>query len=135
MCSGWVQASKTRRRGASRTRVMTRSRSTAFAEALVLSLLAAMLLLLHFQLSDIVVQTLEALFPEAAIALDPIRHLFERTRIEPAGPPLRVAAPRDEARVLEDLEVLRDGGHADVEGLGQLRDRGHAPREASQNRP
>src|SRR5258708_34972154 len=77
-CSGWVIASKTRRRGASKTRVMTISRSvgvvTVRAE-LVLALLAGMLLLLLFQfllfqLVQIVVQTIEALLPETAVVLD-----------------------------------------------------------------
>src|SRR6202171_4878659 len=73
MCSGSVQAWKTRSRGASNTRVKTISRSAA----LVLALLAAMLLLLVFQFTQIIVQTIEALLPETAIVLRPVGDFLE----------------------------------------------------------
>ena len=62
-----------RSRGASNTRVVTISRSAA----LLLALLAAMLLLLVFQFTQIVVQTIEALLPEAAIVLRPVGDFLE----------------------------------------------------------
>src|SRR5690348_13758341 len=64
-CVGSVQAPNTMSRGASTRRVMTSSRSAA-ATALGLALLAAIFLLL-LQLAQIVVETVEALPPEAAI--------------------------------------------------------------------
>src|SRR5713101_3497922 len=129
--SGSVQALKTRRRGASRTRVMTSSRSVDSMAALLLS---AMSLLPPFQLAQIAFQAVEALFPETAIVLQPVRGVLQRTRLEPAGPPLRLATARDQTGALQHLEVLGDGGKAHLEGRGQLRDRGLAGDEASKDR-
>src|SRR5690348_10344044 len=131
-CWGSVQAPYTMSRGASKRRVMTSSRSAASAAALGLALLAAIFLLL-LQLAQIVVEAVEALLPEAAIMLDPARHVLERSGLEPAWPPLRLAAARDEAGALQHLEVLGDGGHAHLERLGQLGDRGLAQGEPRQD--
>src|SRR5213594_3367167 len=123
--SGSVQALRTRRRGASKTRVRTSSRSADSVAALVL---AAMFLLQK------VVQAIEALLPEASVVFEPVRSVLERTRPEPAGSPLGLAAARDQAGALQHLEVLGDGGKAHLEGLGQLRDPGLARAEASKDR-
>src|SRR5690242_12744141 len=75
-CLGSVQAANTISRGASRRRVMTSSRS-AVSGALGLASLAA-ILLLPLQLAQVIVQAVEALLPEAAIMLDPARHILKR---------------------------------------------------------
>ncbi len=93
-----------------------------------------MFLLPLLQYAQITVETLEALLPEAAIALRPVGDLLERTRLEPAGPPLRLATACDKAGALQHLEVLGDGGKAHLEGRGQFRDRGLARGQASQDR-
>src|SRR6059036_1063332 len=129
--SGSVQTLKTRLRGASKMRVMTSSRSVDVVVALVL---AAMFLLLSLQLGQIRLQAIEALLPETAIVLQPAGGVLKRTRLEPAGPPLRLATARDQTGSLQHLEVLGDGGKAHREGLGQLRDRGLALGEASKDR-
>src|SRR5207249_7688434 len=126
-CSGSVQALKTRRRGASKTRVMTSSRSSVWVAALVL---ASTCLPLLFQLVQIILQAVKALLPEAAVVLQPVGGVFERPCPEPAGPPLCLATARDQTGALEHLEVLRDGGKAHLERAGQLRDRSLARGEA-----
>src|SRR5216110_1454841 len=85
--SGSVHALKTSSRGASKTRVMTSSPAAGFLAALGSGLLAAMLLLV-LQLTQIVVQAIEALLPEVAIGLHPVGDLLQRTGGQPAGAPL-----------------------------------------------
>jgi hypothetical protein len=65
---------------------------------------------------------------------DPVSDVFQGRRLELAGPPLRHAAARDQARALEHLEVLRDGGKAHPEGLRQLGDRSLPRRESGEDR-
>jgi len=84
--------------------------------------LAAMSLLLHLQFLQVLVQTIEPLLPDDAIALDPVIDLFERARLERRRPPLRLLAARHESRPFEHLEVLANRGEAHVE---RLRDFGH----------
>src|SRR5579863_7553735 len=126
-CSGWVQALNTRARGASMMRETTSSRS---AVALVL---AATWLLLGLQLLQIGCQSIQALFPEDAIFLQPIGGAFEGGGFEAARTELRVAAAGDEAGVLQDFEMLGDGGQAHVERFGEFCDRGLSGREARED--
>src|SRR5207245_8454315 len=85
------------------------------------------------QLAQIALEAVEALVPEAAIMLDPVGDLLQRARLQPAGPPLRLAAARDQAGALQHLEMLRDAGKAHVEGLGELGHRGLAQSEPCQD--
>src|SRR5206468_6299955 len=73
-CSGCVNTSKTRSRGASKMRSTT---SSLVGTSTTLSL-AAMSLLLQLQFLQVLVQTVEPLLPDDAIALDPLVDLFER---------------------------------------------------------
>jgi len=54
-----------------------------------------MRLVLALQLLEIAVQPFEALLPVAPVVLDPVGDVLERIRLEPAGPPLRLAAALD----------------------------------------
>src|SRR5438128_1322632 len=136
-CSHVVQASKTRPRGASSMRVRTSSPSAdrspappakcsprrssvwsrpstapncpALAAMLLPALVAAMLSLLGLELAQVVVQAIEALIPETPIVLHPVGDLLQRTRVQPAGAPLRLAAAGDQARALQNLQMLGDG--------------------------
>src|SRR5215510_11241309 len=108
-------------------RLMTSSRSADSPRELLL--FPAMLFLLGFQLTvfqlaQVVVQTVEALLPVAAVALHPVGDLLERLRLQPAGPPLRLAPARDQSRVLQYPEVLRNCRKTHLERLGQLPNRG-----------
>jgi hypothetical protein len=57
--------------------------------------------------------------PEPAVALQPFGGLRERLGLEPAGPPLRVAAARNQAGALQDLHVLGDRRVTHRERRGQ----------------
>src|SRR6185437_11077350 len=83
ICSGWVHALNTSRRGASMTRVTTSSRSA------VALMLPSTSLLLALQFLQVALEPVEALFPEDAVMLQPIRGTLERACLQPAWPPLR----------------------------------------------
>src|SRR6266404_4305082 len=106
--SGSVHALKTRARGASKTRSMMSVRSAVVAVGLVL---AAMSPSLPLQLAQVVVQAIEALLPETPIVLQPVCGVLEGTRLEPAGPPLRLATSRE----LRRARIARRVGSARAE--------------------
>src|SRR5437870_13613336 len=78
----------------------------AFAAGLALRLFAGMFLLLDLLFAEVVLQTVDALTPEPAVLLHPVGDVPQWRRIETARPPLRTATARDQAGVLQDLEVL-----------------------------
>jgi hypothetical protein len=86
-----------------------------------------------FEGGQIIVEAIEGTLPVLAIALDPVRDLFKRSRIETAWAPLSFTAAPDEAGAFEDLEVLGDGGRANGKRLSEFFDRGFAERETGQN--
>src|ERR1700686_10325 len=92
-CSGSVQALKTRLRGASKVRSISSTRS---ADSVAALLLASIFLLLFLQLAQVIVQAIQPLPQKRRIVLQPISGVLERTRLEPAGPPLRLATARDQ---------------------------------------
>src|SRR5256885_10659703 len=109
-CSGCVNTSKIRSRGASKTRSMT---SSLIGISTTLSL-AAMSLLLHLQFFQVLVQTIEPPLPDDAIALHPFVDLFEWARLERRRPPLRLLAAGHKSCAFEHLEVLAHGGECHV---------------------
>src|SRR2546421_9045320 len=136
MCSQEPWASKTRSRGASNTRVITISRSDGVVSVVLWLPVAAISLLLSSSLDplQVLVQSVVALLPEAAVPLGPLGHLFERSRFEPSRAPLALPAPRDQPCPLQHLQVLRDGREAHLERLRQLLDRGHPSGQPRQDR-
>ncbi len=56
--------------------------------------------------------TIDALFPEMLIVMQPIGNLKQRCRLEPAGPPLSVASANNQPCIFQHFEVLADGSHA-----------------------
>src|SRR5919204_1775992 len=100
MRSGSSIVLKRSSRGASNTRVSSISRSEGSVSFSSLSL-ATTVLLPCLDLVQDLVQPLEALLPEAAVALDPLVGQAERCRVETSGPPLGLAAALDELRALE----------------------------------
>src|SRR5438128_1291895 len=117
-CSGLVHAVHTSSRGASSTRVAMIDRGSCSRSTLFLALT---LLLLGLQYLQIILQPIEAFLPQPAVALEPVVDVLEGVRLDAAGPPLRLAASRDEAGTLQHLEVLGTGWEAHLEGLGQTR--------------
>src|SRR5438445_5934052 len=116
MCFGSLHNFQTSSRGASNTRLAAISRA---AVSLLFATAADIFLLLFLQIGEVFVETIECVFPEAAVVRDPVGDLLERAGVEAARTPLRVAAARDQAGMLRDFEVLRDCRQAHVKWLGQ----------------
>src|SRR5580692_8324500 len=106
-CFTSVNAENTKSRGASNTRIAmiesgSPSRSTLTAVSIVAILLVldgtvfGILFGLGLKLPQIVVEAIEALLEKAAVVAKPVVDVLERLRLDPAGPPLRRAAARDE---------------------------------------
>src|SRR5690349_24923397 len=86
-----VKHKKTKSRGASNTRVPSIAFGSLSRSRLLLAdiaFLLARLLFFGLQLAQVVVETVEPLFPEAAVALEPFVHALERLRLDLAGAPL-----------------------------------------------
>src|SRR5579863_3185476 len=99
--SGLVRASKTRRRGASKTRVITISRPVGVVTfncpafiigALLLAFRAYTFPLFGLKLSEQGIEALEPAFPELAIAIQPFADAGQRLGLEAAGALLGVLA-------------------------------------------
>src|SRR5271165_4208047 len=117
-CVDSVHALKTSARGASNTRLITRSHSEesmlplCFASpllpALIFALSADMPALLRFrfqilvsrvfslQFLQIVSQPVKALLPESPVMFHPSGNVLQRTGLQPARPPLRLAPARNQ---------------------------------------
>src|SRR6266568_3151899 len=138
MSSLSVSAFHTRATGASKVRSTTSGSSfvttLSFAAISLLLALNFLRLVLALQFLQVDIELVEALLPVAPVVLDPVGDALERIGLEPAGPPLRLAAALDQARALEHLQVLGDGGKADVEGLGEFHHRDFARGEAREDR-
>src|SRR5260221_4140293 len=117
-CRGSVIACQTSSRVASKTRVMTISRSAV--SSMVLLPVCFMLFLLLLQFTQVIVQTIKAFFPEKAVVFHPGGDLFKRPCPETAGTPLRVPAARNQPGAFQDLEVFGDGGAGHVKGACQV---------------
>src|SRR5580658_6677766 len=95
-CSGFVHASNTTSAGASKSRLMTISRSLDSPAPLVL-LLPDMTLRLLFHLPQVILQTVQAFFPEAPVVGHPVRDFLQRSRFKTARSPLGFLSPCDQA--------------------------------------
>jgi hypothetical protein len=89
---------------------------------------------LWLKFAEVVLQPVKALFPEPAVLLYKIGDLVQRFRLQSAGPPLRLAAARDQAGALQHLEVFGNGGSGHFEWRGELRDRCLARGETCKDR-
>src|SRR4029079_14512380 len=78
--------------------------------------------------------SIEATLPEAAVALDPLGRLLERSAGDPGRAELGRLAAGDQASAFKDLEVLGDRLDADREGLGELSDRRLSRRQSFEDR-
>ena len=73
--------------------------------------------------------------PEASVAGDPFCGVSHRSENETATPDPPVFRAGEEAGILKNAKVLRDGGERHIEWPGQLGYRRPSPRQASKNRP
>src|SRR5919112_249297 len=125
--SGSVHARNTSSRGTSKSRVTTSSSGRGSPPVATLPLPPYLL--------QVVVQTIEAFFPETTVTLHPVGGLLQRPRLEPARPRLRHATARDQTGPLEHLQVLGDARKAHLKRLGQLLDGGLTGGEPNQDLP
>src|SRR5262245_10478231 len=129
-CLGSVKAKNTSSRGASSSRLPMIERGSVSRSMLFF---APILLLLRLQSFEIVFETIEALLPQAAIAFEPIVNALQCGRFEPTGAPLRRAAARDQACVLQYLQVLGYGGTTHLEWFCKLADSRLTQRETRED--
>src|SRR5262249_55467262 len=149
-CFGLVQAEKTSARGASNSRVPmidrgSRSRSTRLVAAifsvlrawLVMATLLNTLLVRIFrlQLLQIGIQPIETLVEKTPVMIEPVVDVLEHARLDPARPPLRLAASRDQAGALQHFEVFGNRRQAHGERLGEFGHRGLTQGQSRKNRP
>src|SRR5918994_999286 len=92
------------------------------------------LLLLVLDVAKVGVQPVEAVLPMSAVLADPVGDVSQPSRLQLSWLPLRLASPLDKSGPLQHPKVLRDGGLADVERLGQILDRCLALGEPGQDR-
>src|SRR3984957_4425629 len=137
-CSGFVQASKISARGASKLRVsfivcdrrsMT---SPVFRVAVCADGISFLLLLFHR--GKVRVEIVQTALPLLAEGLDPVGNVLHRKRGKSARTSLCIAPTLDEARMLEHLEVLRDGRLTEFKRLHQLRNGGFTLRQPGEDR-
>src|SRR5277367_992017 len=134
--SGLVQASKTRWRGASKTRIIATSRSLGVVTFKVplffigaLPPCASTFSLLRFQLTKHAIEALEIGFPDAPVSFDPDFQLFQRRRTQRVNPALRVHAHVHQSGVAEHAQMLRDLRLAQTQAMDHVADR---PRPVTQ---
>src|SRR5271154_1328295 len=130
MSSGLVQASKTRCRGASKTRIMATSRSLGVVTFRVplfftgaLPLCASTFFLLRFKFFQHGVQPLEINFPNAPVPFDPDFEFFQRRRAQRVDSALSVYADVDESGVAEHAQVFRDLWLGQTKAMNHVADR------------
>src|SRR5579883_2957618 len=134
-CRASVHTENTSSRGASNSRMPMMERGSLSRSRLFLAAMFRILCLRGFglELLQVGVQAIEALVEKAAVKSEPLVDLLEGARLDPAGPPLRLTAARDQAGTLQHFQVLRHGREAHGERLRQLGHRGLAPRQARQD--
>src|SRR5580658_667988 len=127
--SGLVQASNTRCRGASKTRIIATSRSLGVVTFKVplffigaLPLCASTFFLLRFKFFQHSVQPLEIGFPNAPVSFDPDFQLFQRRRAQRVDSALGIYAHVHQAGVAEDAQMFRDLGLAETEPMDHVAD-------------
>src|SRR5579862_5327093 len=98
-CLGSVHTEKTSSRGASNSRKPIIERGSVSRSMLFLATTFSALGLRRFglELFQIGIEPIKALLEEAAIVLQPFVNILERTRIDAARPPLRIARAADQA--------------------------------------
>jgi hypothetical protein len=89
--------------------------------------------LLLQRIGQVLVQSVEGLFPERAMLRDPVGGGGERFRIEATAVDASFASALQETGVFENSQVFRDGGQRHIEGLREVGDAGFSKREASED--
>src|SRR5215472_9692380 len=142
--SGSVYARYTRSRGASNSHVMMICGMPGSAVICVLAIVVSLrpgrlptaaVVVLALQRREQLVEPLVALVPEPLVAGQPGGHLAERVGLQVAEPRGRAPGPRQQARLLQHLQVPGDRRLGHAERRGELRDGRVALRQPGQDRP
>jgi hypothetical protein len=80
------------------------------------------------------VQRVELLFPETAVLVEPLGGGLEQPSRKPAIRDTPFLHPDDEAGVLEDPKMFRNGGCGDIERFPEIADRTRPGRESFDHR-
>jgi hypothetical protein len=83
---------------------------------------------------EVVFEAIEVRRPEPAVGLEPLVELGQRLGADAIQAALRLRARFDKARVLENAEMLGNGGLADAEAVDELADRAFAVAEQIEDR-
>src|SRR5437879_6447973 len=130
--SGLVRASKTRRRGASKSRVITISRSDCAVTFnfpvscigdLPLSLRASTFFLLGLQFVEQAVQALEVALPKTPVPLQPHLKLLEWRGPQRINSALSVHANVNQSGITEHPQMFGDLGLAETQAMDHVPDR------------
>src|SRR5687768_992382 len=81
------------------------------------------------------IEAVKTRLPERAVALQPLVRFLEPSGFDAAGTPLRVAAARDQARMLEYLQMLGDRRLTHCKRLRQFHHRRLSGRKPRDDRP
>jgi hypothetical protein len=84
-------------------------------------------------IGQVLVQSVEALFPERSVLRDPVGGRAERFGVEAAVVDAALAAPLEEPGVLENFQVPGNRGQRNVERPRELGDVGFPEREAGED--
>src|SRR5438445_9628119 len=109
-CSGVVHASNTSRAGASKTRVITISRSEGRVTVAEPLRLVVIVLLLMLEFVQVCVQAIESLVPVALVVAHPVVDGFEPASVHPVEPLASVRPGLDQAHLAQHPQVLGDLG-------------------------
>ena len=82
---------------------------------------------------EIRIQTVEPLFPDASVVLDPVARGFQRLRLKPADALLCPLFAGDQFGGLEHAQVPGDRWQGYVEWLGQFADRSFSKGQSGQD--
>src|SRR5277367_6319182 len=127
--SGLVQASNTRCRGASKTRIIATSRSLGVVTCKVplffigaLPLCASTFFLLRFKFLQHAIEALEIAFPNASVPFDPDFELLQRRGAQCINAALRIHAHVHQSSVAEHAQMLRDLRLTEAQAMDHIAD-------------
>jgi hypothetical protein len=89
--------------------------------------------LLCLDFLQIVVQSIQPLFPEMPVTFGPLLDLFQRAPLDPAASELGIASLRNQACPLKHAKVLRDARLAHCKWLGKFTYRALAQQQTTQD--
>src|SRR5262245_33275196 len=116
MCSGFDHRANTTDAGALKVRTISSSLSATL-------FLRAPITFSFVELLEVGGHPVEALLPETSIDRQPVVDGHEAFGFEPARSPLGGASARDQSGALQDFEMARHRGQADLKRFCQLVDR------------